>query len=180
MRILEVRRHSMRRKPGEHLSQDGIKLARLVGEASGPFGLVVTSTIPRAIETAIAMGFEVHETLPALGEGMDLLYREVGWPNPFPRVARAVNDVTEGAEFAGRQSDLWASVVERVEDGQRALIVTHGGFVEFGAVASVPNADHDAWGIAIGYCEGVCLTFDGGFTECELLRVPEEYRLVEN
>ena len=170
----------MRRKPGEHLSQDGIKLARLVGEASGPFGLVVTSTIPRAIETAIAMGFEVHETLPALGEGMDRLYREVGWPNPFPRVARAVNDVTEGAEFAGRQSDLWASVVERVEDGQRALIVTHGGFVEFGAVASVPNADHDAWGIAIGYCEGVCLTFDGGFTECELLRVPEEYRLVEN
>ena len=39
MRVLEVRRHSMRRKPGEHLSQDGIELARLVGEASEPFGL---------------------------------------------------------------------------------------------------------------------------------------------
>ncbi len=126
------------------------------------------------------MGFEVHETLPALGEGMDLLYREVGWPNPFPRVARAVNDLTEGAEFARAQSDLWRSVVEQVEDGQRALIVTHGGFVEFGAVASVPRASHGAWGDAIGYCEGVRLTFEGGFTECEVLRVPEEYRLIEN
>ncbi len=180
MRLLEVRRHSMRRKPGEHLSQDGIELARLVGEASGPFGLVVTSTVPRAIETAIAMGFEVHETLPALGESMDALYREIGWPNPFSRVARAVNNVTERAGFARAQSDLWRSVVEQVEDGQRALIVTHGGFVEFGAVASVPSADHGAWGNAIGYCEGVRLTFDGGFTECELLRVPEEYRLIEN
>jgi broad specificity phosphatase PhoE len=46
----------MRRKPGAHLSQDGIELARLVGETSGPFSLVVTSPIPRAIETAIAMG----------------------------------------------------------------------------------------------------------------------------
>ena len=170
----------MRRKPGEHLSQDGIELARLVGHFSGPFGLVVTSTIPRAIETAIAMGFEVHETLPALGEGMGTLSRQVGWPNPFPRVVRAVNDLTEGAAFASVQSDLWRSVVERVEDGQRALIVTHGGFVEFGAVASLPNADHGAWGDAIGYCEGVRLNFEGGFAECEVLRVPEEYRLIEN
>ena len=180
MRILEVRRHSMRRKPGEHLSQDGIELARLVGEASGPFGLVVTSTVPRAIETAIAMGFEVHETLPALGEAMEALHRKVGWPNPFPRVARAVKDLTEGAEFARGQSDLWRRVVERIEDGQRALIITHGGFVEFGAVASAPSADHSAWGVAIGYCEGVRLTFEDGFTSCEILRVPEEHRLIEN
>ena len=180
MRVLEVRRHSMRRKPGEHLSQDGIDLARLVGEASGLFDLVVTSTVPRAIETAIAMGFEVHETMPALGETMDALYRQVGWPNPFPRVARVVNDLPEGAEFARVQSELWRGIVERVEDGHRALIVTHGGFVEFGAVASVPSADHVAWGVAIGYCEGVRLTFDGAFTECEIMRVPEKYRLIEN
>lgn len=126
------------------------------------------------------MGFEVHETLPALGDGMDPLYRKIGWPNPFPRVVRAVNDLTVAAEFAGGQSDLWRSVVERVEDGQRALVVTHGGFAEFGAVASVPGADHGAWGDAIGCCEGVRLTFEGEFTECEVLRVPEEYRLIEN
>ena len=34
MRMLEVRRHTMRRKPGQHLSQEGIDLARLVGAES--------------------------------------------------------------------------------------------------------------------------------------------------
>ena len=48
MRILEVRRHTMRRKPGQHLSQDGIELARMVGDQSGPFDLVVT--IPGNLE----------------------------------------------------------------------------------------------------------------------------------
>ena len=32
MRYLEVRRHTMRTKPGEHLSQAGVDLARRVGE----------------------------------------------------------------------------------------------------------------------------------------------------
>ena len=43
------------------------------------------------------------------------------------RVFRKLSTMTlsEGAELAGRQSDLWRSVVERAEDGQRALIVTH-------------------------------------------------------
>ena len=54
MRTLDIRRHTMRRKPGAHLSQDGIALARLIGENAGPYDLVVTSTIPRAVETAIA------------------------------------------------------------------------------------------------------------------------------
>ena len=126
------------------------------------------------------MRFEVHETLPELGDGMGPLFSEVGWPNAFPGVVRAVNDLKVGADFASVQSDLWRSVVDRVEDGQRALIVTHGGFVEFGAVASVPNADHEAWGDAIGYCGGVRLTFEGGSVDCEILRVPEEYRLIES
>ena len=55
----------MRTKPGEHLSQLGVYLARRVG--SGEFGevprydLVITSTSPRAFETAIILGFAVHE-----------------------------------------------------------------------------------------------------------------------
>ena len=56
MRTLEVRRHTMRRKPGQRLSQDGIELARLVGDGSGHFDLVVSSNVRRAIETTIAMG----------------------------------------------------------------------------------------------------------------------------
>ena len=181
MRTLEVRRHAMRRKPGEHLSQDGVALARRVGSISGPFRLVVTSPIPRAFETAIAMGFAVDETLDTLGELSDDVFREVGWPVPFARIAQAVALGRHSRGFAEAQARLWRSIVERVPDAGQALIVTHGLFVELGAVASVPEADPAAWGDAIAYCEGVRLRFDGGaFRDCEVLRVPQEYRLIQN
>ncbi len=183
----------MRRKPGEHLSQDGIALARLVGEASGPFNLVVTSTSPRAIETAIAMGFEVHETLDAIAPHLpEEALRDrrrsgpgpvagVGWPAPFATFADEVASGGQGAMFARLQATLWRSAVEQLGESQSALIVTHGGLLEYGAVASVPDADHSGWGGAAGYCEGVRLSFENGtFTRCEVLRVPPDYHLVEN
>jgi len=71
MKIIEIRRHSIRSKPGEHLSQQGVTLARLVGENLGPFDKVITSTLPRAFETAIAMGFAVDEQLELLGSTGD-------------------------------------------------------------------------------------------------------------
>jgi broad specificity phosphatase PhoE len=63
-----VRRYSLTKKGsargrGSHLSAEGVALARVVGEALGPFALVVTSASPRAVETAIAMGFAVDDTL---------------------------------------------------------------------------------------------------------------------
>ena len=46
MKTLEIRRHSIRSQPGEHLNQNGVILARLVGQNMGPFDRVVTSTLP--------------------------------------------------------------------------------------------------------------------------------------
>jgi broad specificity phosphatase PhoE len=132
MRTLEVHRYTMRRKPGQHLSQDGIALARLVGGVMGPFSLVVTSPIPRAVQTSIAMGFEVHETLDALGDLPSNVLDGLGWPSPFARVARAVTKGLRCSEFAELQADLWRSIVERVPDSEQALVVTHGAFVELG------------------------------------------------
>ena len=68
MRWLEVRRHSLTKKGaargrGSHLSGPGITLARAVGAGLGPVGYVVTSASPRAVETAIAMGFAVDDTV---------------------------------------------------------------------------------------------------------------------
>ena len=59
MKISDHRRHSMRNIPDQHLNQEGVTLAREVGERSGSFQRVITSTIPRAFETAIAMGYAV-------------------------------------------------------------------------------------------------------------------------
>ena len=167
----------MRRKPGQHLSQEGIDLARLVGAKSGPFDLVVTSPVPRAVETAIAMGFEVDETDEFLGRIPS--GTASGWPCPFSGISAAVRagGAAKGAEAV---ASVWRSIVERVPESGQALVVTHGGIVELGAVAAVPDCPHAAWGDAIGYCEGVRLSFDGVFTGCEVLRVPDEYRLIEN
>src|SRR4051812_18346376 len=66
VRTIEHRRHTMRAKPGQHLTQEGVDLARRVGDGMGRFDRVVTSRVPRAYETAIAMGYAVDEQVEAL------------------------------------------------------------------------------------------------------------------
>ena len=180
MRTLDIRRHTMRRKPGQHLSREGIALARLVAESNPAYDLVVASTIPRAVETAIAMGLEVDRCIEELGRLPDPVFDELGWPSPFARVAGAVAANGPAARFAAEQAGLWQEVAAQVPDGGRALIVTHGLFVELGAVASLPDADHAGWGEAIGYCEGVRLVYDENGCRGDLLRLPDAQRLIEN
>src|SRR5262245_40559339 len=64
VRWLEVRRHSYTKKGaargrGSHLSAEGVAFARAIGATLGPFSYVVTNELPRAVETAVAMGFAV-------------------------------------------------------------------------------------------------------------------------
>ena len=91
MRELELRRHSMRVGQGQHLSQEGVDLARRVGATMGRFDRVVTSALPRAFETAIAMGFAVDEQVEALGAMSADVSREADWQRgcaEFQRAAR--------------------------------------------------------------------------------------------
>lgn len=170
----------MRRKPGAHLSREGIALARQVGAASGSFDLVVTSTIPRAIETAIAMGFAVDRTVEAFGVLTDGVEREVSWPSDFAAVAAAVRHGGAAQRFAAEQAQLWQDLVTGLPEGGRLLIISHGHIVDLGAVGSLPDADHAGWGGPIGYCEGVRVEYDGAQRRGGLLRVSDADRLVEN
>ena len=117
MRTLEVRRHTMRRKPGQRLSQDGIELARLVRDQSGHFDPVVSRVVPRAIETAIAMGYEVREIDPMLGQLPNDVLDAGVWPASFDKVERAV--ASEGpissspmSSFASGQASCRKSPME--------------------------------------------------------------------
>ena len=80
MPVIDHRRHSLRGKPGPHLTQAGVALARRAGDgefgAVPPYDLVVTSTVPRAFETAIALGFAVDEQLEALSTMDDEVFAE--------------------------------------------------------------------------------------------------------
>ena len=172
MKTIEVRRHSIRSKPGEHLNQQGVTLARLVGQNLGPFDRVVTSTLPRAIETAVAMGFavdEVNELMSTYGRDVE---NEAPWPLSCAGYAEAVRGGGAAARYANRLAAIYAKLADYLADGRAALVVNHGGVAELGAVACLPDADHLAWGPHFEPCEGVRLFHEAGrFVNAEILRV---------
>lgn len=172
MKYLEVRRHSMRSQVGQHLSQEGVNLARKVGAEMGPFDIVVTSALPRSFETAIAMGFAVDkqdEQLNTMGEDVSA---EIHWTESFARFAEVVKNHGLTSQFAQEIAEFWKLIVQSLPENGKGLIITHGGIIESGAVACLPDAPHSKWGPACGYCEGIGLVFeDGQFTRGEILRV---------
>ena len=173
MKTIEIRRHSMRSKPGDHLNQQGVMLARLVGQNLGPFDRVVTSTLPRAIETAIAMGFGVDEFNETMSTTGDAVEREAPWPLSPAGYAEVVRSGgTAAAKYANELVAVYTKLANYLSDGRAALVVNHGGVLELGAVACLPDADHVAWGSHFDYCEGIRLFWDNGkFLDGEILRV---------
>ena len=172
MKTLEVRRHTTRAKPGEHLSQAGVTLARTVGESIGPFERVVTSTVARAFETAIAMGFAVDAQDEMLSMQPAAVDAEVPWPSDFAVYAAAAQRGGPTAKFGQKLAGYFAALANQITDGHAALAVSHGGIVEISAVACVPAEDYAAWGGYLDVCEGVRLMWEnGGFVRAEVLRV---------
>jgi broad specificity phosphatase PhoE len=172
MKTIEVRRHSIRSKSGDHLNQSGVILARLVGENLGPFDRVVTSTRPRALETAIAMGFAVDEQVELMSTYGDDVESEVPWPQSFAAYAKAVKRGGVAARYANQLAGYYAELADYLADGRAALVINHGGVLELGVTVSFPNADYESWGEAADYCEGARLYWeDGKCVNAELLRV---------
>lgn len=179
MRILEVRRHTKRLPPAPNLTQEGVTLGRQVGENIGPFALVVTSQIPRAFQTAIAMGFAVDREVEWLFAYTTELDDALPAPYTFTAFADAMQNNEIISNFATQQAEHWRSIVAELKDGEAALLISHGGIVEMGAVGCLLHdnvtVDFDTLGNPLSYCEGVRLTFDG--VRCiggEVLRVPKE------
>jgi broad specificity phosphatase PhoE len=161
MRVLEVRRHTLRAMPGQHLTQAGVDLARRIGSTLGPFDRVVTSTLPRAFETAIAMGSAVDEQLEQLSRMDSAVADEISWDAGFAAWARVIQQSGSAARFARQQADTWRAIVRSLPEHGRALIISHGGIVEAGAIGSWPHDQPVPDEAYCRYCEGVRLTFDG-------------------
>ena len=97
MRTLEIRRHTHRNVPQPHLSQTGVDLARRAGEGLGQFDRVVTSTVPRAFETAIAMGYAVDEQIEQLSMMSDEVAAVIQWNAGFAAWAKAAHKQPGGS-----------------------------------------------------------------------------------
>lgn len=175
MRVVEHRRHARRDPLGGHLAPEGVELARRVGRTVGRFDRVVTSSKPRAVETALAMGLRVDRELEELERMPDEVEARVDETRPksFGEYAELVRHSSAVASYARAQADLWARELEPVPEGGRLLLVSHGGVIELGAVAAVPGA-LDSAGPPLGYLEGVRLTRDRGrWVRADLVRLPE-------
>jgi len=172
MKTIEIRRHSIRSKPGDHLNQQGVTLARLVGQNLGPFDRVVTSMLPRAFETAIAMGFAVDEQNELMGTYGSDVEHEAPWPLSLAGYAEAVGKGGAATRYANQLVIIYTRLADYLSEGRKALVVNHGGVAELGAVACLPGADHFAWGSHFECCEGIRLIWeDGKFVDGEILRV---------
>lgn len=170
---VELRRHSARHHDEwGHLTTAGVDLARRIGSSLGPFTLVGSSPLPRAAETAIAMGFgidfEDHE-LALVGEAA---MSEIDWPMPFGEFARRHRE-RGGIWQRGRDLVTFlVGVANRLEEGASALLLSHGAVIEMATVAAVADTDFDEWGTHCGHCEGVRFDFEEGRVDAvQLLRV---------
>lgn len=177
-KTIEIRRHSLRRPPAPHLIQEGVRLARSVGGTTGPFDRVVTSTAPRAFETAIAMGFAVDEQAELISTYGDAIDEVLPYPQTFAEYHQARQQPVV-AKYLQRLALFYKDIALSLPKGGAALVVNHGGIVEMSAIACVPDADYRAFGPQVECCEGVRMTWDNGaFREVEVLRVKSDDLLV--
>jgi hypothetical protein len=86
----------------------------MVGESLGPFASVVTSASPRAIETAVAMGFAVDDTVERPSgyvPGEVDHHDQWRWPRPYRSYAELIGRGGGLAAVAQTHRRIWMSVV---------------------------------------------------------------------
>ncbi|MET0389405.1 MAG: hypothetical protein ABW321_25750 [Polyangiales bacterium] len=118
------------------------------------------------------MGFAVDAVIPALGgaDGRGENHpqaSELDWAAGWLGMAAVIRQRGALAAFAEQQAASWLEVVDSLADGERALIVTHGGgFLSGAAITLVPGADFGPMGAGSAFCEGVLVTFDRDLASC--------------
>jgi len=169
MRSLELRRHSFTKKGlsrghGSHLSVEGVRAARRLGEGLGTFDYVVASTSPRTLETAVAMGCAVDELIEMTSPvetGEVEFHAWRGWANPFEVFRQMTTASPAFRAYARAKAAEVRVAVERLDDGCVLLAVGHGGWLE--AIVSelvAPEYVHELGG-SFWHLDGIRLVFTG-------------------
>ena len=63
-------------------------------------------------------------------------------------------------EYGNMLSAFMHGVLNEIDDGDSALLISHGGIVEASAIACYPDYDWANVGAELSYCEGVRLVFE--------------------
>jgi hypothetical protein len=169
-RWIELRRHSRTKKDagrgrGSHLSQEGVELARSEGERLREVRYVAVSESPRALETAIAMGLAVDDVVGIAGSNVtgEVAFHEWWeWPDPWAVYAERIATRPRLAAYAEAQLQIVKCAVDRVTDGDTALLIGHGGWIEPTVVAAIAADQLQNWGPSFAHLEGVRLAESDG------------------
>lgn len=90
----------------------------------------------------------------------------------FLRYAELVADGGPHAVLARWQAQIWTQARDRVPDGGRALVISHGGLIEPGVVQACPDAELEGFGEPFAHLEGARLTYQRDqLVDIELLRL---------
>ncbi|MBI5949526.1 MAG: histidine phosphatase family protein [Chloroflexi bacterium] len=157
MKTAVVLRHAERRDRSNnwsHLSEAGIEQARKAGSRFERFDLVVASPLPRAVETAVAMGFAVSQTHLGIQDIGERILQHVHWSDGFAAWATAYRSAPLVKSYVDYVGSLLSGWLDEVPEGGSLLVVTHGGIVEAMAVGLGPESDFNQLGPAAGYAEG--------------------------
>ncbi|MCX7618461.1 phosphoglycerate mutase family protein [Tepidiforma sp.] len=157
MKTAIVIRHAERQDRADNasgLSPAGVAQARAAGARCPRFDLVVTSPLPRAKETAAAMGFAVSRVHPALQEIGERVEAHVRWSDGYRAWAEARRSAPAVAAYADALAALVRGWLDEVPEGGALLVVTHGGIVEALAAGLAPGFDGGALEPGAGYAEG--------------------------
>src|SRR4051812_25433902 len=127
MKTIVHRRHATRTKPSSHLNSEGVETARRVGEGSPKFARVVTSPKKRAIETAVAMGFAIDDTVSVLKDIPEELNRFVSYDAGFSTLYTAISKTPLAEKYMRKLRELFVNELEKIPEDGCLLFVSHGG-----------------------------------------------------
>lgn len=160
IRTIEIRRHAERHKPGSNLNARGVARARNASARDRDYGLVVTSPVARAVQTAVAMGHDVDAedwTMASMGIATD----GFPWEDGFAAMQRAIRDDPVAAAYAAHQAAELRAWLARIDPGEALLVVSHGGIAESGIIGLLGEVDAAPLGPSLACCEGARLELDG-------------------
>jgi len=182
MKFVDVFRHS-KRGEGKGLSQEGRDLAQRAKALLAPhYDLCVSSPKQRARETLEAFGFnryEVDEALSAVNpwEPFDAQITKLAQARGIIPLA-ACWEYPEALNCLRRQGMTFLGALKRISnrlpEGGRALVVSHGGILEAAALLGCARYHLDEIGGEIAFCEGVVFIFDkDALKSVEVKRLPK-------
>ncbi len=171
MKWIEHRRHALRTKPSPHLNREGVRTARELGDRISRqgdhpgFARVVTSPKKRAMETALAMGFAIDETSKTLRDLPSALtsisHDEADFASLYSAWQEASHSRSAIEKALQKYRDFLSSELEKIGDGEKLLLVSHGGIVEWTTIAALGEASSEL-GEAIDKCDAVEIAYHAG------------------